>query len=386
MYSVVEVNNENEVNKFLSIVNKIYASDPLYIRPMDKDIIKVFNPAANKFFSNGKAIRWNLYDGDTHIGRVAAFYSESYAFGGGYRVGGMGFFECIENKEAAYQLFDLCIEWLANHNIQIMEGPVNFGERNAFWGLLISTDRQPNYMMNHNPNYYIDFFESYGFQLYFKQYSYYLNYHEAKTGKYYEKSAEVRKNPDFSFAYLDTKKLEKFAEDFRTIYNRAWANKHTGFKEMSKEHCYKLLKSFMPIIVNYMLIFVYYKNEPIGMFFAIPELNEYFKGFNGKLHWFNKLRFLKRKLLKQNNKFFGVVFGVVPEFQGKGVEGSLVSYGNELLKGKGWEEFEMGWLGDFSPKMLHLADSIGAKVSKVHHTYRIMIDKSIPFQRLKALD
>jgi len=386
MYKLIEVNNNLERARFLDIVEDIYKDDNLYLRPLDKDIENIFNPLKNKYYRDGEAIRWNLYDGHKHIGRVAAFYSDSYSFAGNYKVGGMGFFECINDEKAAYFMFDQCVQWLRQKNVQIMEGPVNFGERIAFWGLLVESHTEPRYRMNHHPAYYQSFFESYGFQLYFKQYSYGMEYEAVHTEKYYEKGAQLLKEPQYSFRKLDTDDLETYAGYFCHIYNAAWGKKHPGFKEMSPSDCLKMFMAFKPILVDYMMVYGFYDKEPISLFFAVPELNEYFRGFRGKLNAYNNLRFLYRKWMKNNDKFFGVVFGVVPAFQGQGVEGGTLLYANELLKGKQWKHFEMGWLGDFSPKMLHIAENLGGKVTKIHHTYRYMLDTSIPFERLQSLD
>ncbi|MDZ7777561.1 MAG: hypothetical protein U5L09_19085 [Bacteroidales bacterium] len=34
----------------------------------------------------------------------------------------------------------------------------------------------------------------------------------------------------------------------------------------------------------------------------------------------------------------------------------------------------MNWIGDFNPKMMHVAEQVGGKVLKVHHTYRYLFD------------
>jgi hypothetical protein len=49
--------------------------------------------------------------------------------------GAMGFFECINDKEAAFILFDACKNWLSERGMEAMDGPVNFGDRDRWWGL-----------------------------------------------------------------------------------------------------------------------------------------------------------------------------------------------------------------------------------------------------------
>lgn len=102
------------------------------------------------------------------MGRVASFIDEHTCRMDSYAVGGMGFFECIDDRKAAFMLFDRCREWLEARGMEAMEGPVNFGERNEWWGLLVDGFVQPNYGMPYTHKYYIKFFEEYGFLDYFK--------------------------------------------------------------------------------------------------------------------------------------------------------------------------------------------------------------------------
>ncbi|MDP4588198.1 MAG: hypothetical protein NWS86_08455, partial [Flavobacteriales bacterium] len=79
--------------------------------------------------------------------------------------GGMGFFDCIDNQEAANLLFETCKKWLNEQGAEAMDGPINFGEKDRFWGLLVEnfTDLS-SYALNYNPDYYVRLFENYGFQ------------------------------------------------------------------------------------------------------------------------------------------------------------------------------------------------------------------------------
>ncbi len=121
----------------------------------------------------GEAIRWILKDenGKT-IGRIAAFFDRVRSYVYRQPTGGIGFFEVIENKDAAFTLFDTGKKWLSSHGMEAMDGPVNFGENDNNWGLLVDGFMQQGYGMPYHKKYYRDFFEAYGFRNYYEQYSY----------------------------------------------------------------------------------------------------------------------------------------------------------------------------------------------------------------------
>ena len=110
---------------------------PGYIRPLDKDIDQVFDPKKNKAFRQGEAARWILKDEEGRLlGRIAAFVNKRYkSKGDEFPVGGIGFFDCIHNQDAADQLFDVARHWLLQRGMEAMDGPINFGERDSWWGL-----------------------------------------------------------------------------------------------------------------------------------------------------------------------------------------------------------------------------------------------------------
>jgi len=111
---LVEVTNSNLAKEFLLVNVELNKNNPAYIRPLDKDIVEVFDPKKNKTFRLGEAIRWILKDDDGKLlGRIAAFANKKYKNkGDDVPVGGIGFFDCINDQVAADMLFDVAKHWL----------------------------------------------------------------------------------------------------------------------------------------------------------------------------------------------------------------------------------------------------------------------------------
>ncbi|MCH5683915.1 hypothetical protein LWM68_06355 [Niabella sp. W65] len=170
--NLIEVNTPALARDFIKVNVLINQNDPNYIRPLDKDINEVFDKEKNKTFRSGEAIRWILQDSQGQlIGRIAAFVNRKYKTKGDEGpVGGMGFFDCINNQAAADILLDAAKNWLAERGMTAMDGPINFGERDTWWGLLVKGFEPPLYRMNYNPAYYKDLLENYGFRPFLTRY------------------------------------------------------------------------------------------------------------------------------------------------------------------------------------------------------------------------
>ena len=216
---------------------------------MDKDINDVFDPEKNKAFRFGEAARWILKDNTGKLaGRIAAFTNKKYKNkGDDVPVGGIGFFDCINDQLAADMLFDVAKHWLIQKGMQAMDGPINFGERDRWWGLLVEGFQPPPYCMNYNKSYYRELFETYGFKCFFNQICFGLDPRKEVSQKILDRHAQLAKDPAFSSRYIDKNQLEKFATDFAIVYNKAWAG-HGGLKELKKEQVYSMFKKMKPVM------------------------------------------------------------------------------------------------------------------------------------------
>lgn len=382
---IIPVTDEKDADLFLIMPLSIYKEDPHWIRPLDKDIREVFDKNKNKAFRFGNLQRWVLKDSSGKlIGRIAAFvYSKYKNKGDDIPVGGIGFFECIDDKTAAQLLLDTAKKWLADQGMEAMDGPINFGERDRWWGLLTKGFTEPLYCMNYNPSYYQKLFEDYGFLPFYHQIC--LGMHPKKpfTPKVWERHGAIAADKNFSSAHIKKNDLEKFAQDFTTVYNKAWAG-HGGLKQLNVQQVLIMFKKMKPVMDERIICYAYYKNEPIAIFINIPDINQWFKYLNGKFGLLQKLYFLWLQKFKPNKKFTGVVFGVVPEWQGKGVDAYIIGEAGKIIQ-QGfmpYTEYEMQWIGDFNPKMINIAEGLG-EVYRTRNltTYRYLFDRTKEFKR-----
>jgi hypothetical protein len=265
--------------------------------------------------------------------------------------------------------------------MEAMDGPINFGERDRWWGLQVEGFQQPLYCMNYNPPYYQTLFETYGFKLFFNQYCYSLKVRNRLQDKFHIRHAEVSSNPDYIARHITKKDLVQFAKDFTFVYNKAWAG-HGGLKQMEEKTVIAMFNRMKPVMDEKISWFVYYKNEPIAVWLNIADLNQWFKHLNGKFNTWAKLKFLFLKFFKNNKKFNGLIFGIVPEFQGKGIDAFMIMEGAKVIQEQlHYEDFELQWIGDFNPKMMNIAESLGTTISRKLITYRYHFNREIEFQR-----
>jgi GNAT superfamily N-acetyltransferase len=378
---LLEVKTSADARLFLDVPLTIYKDDPNWIRPLDKDVEEVFDPGKNKTFrAQAEVIRWVLLDdAGKAIGRMAAFVNPKYK--AEQPTGGFGFFECIDDASASAMLFDAGKEWLIARGMEAADGPINFGERDRWWGLQVEGFSPPLYCMNYNRPYYQKLFEAYGFQPYFHQICFSLDPKARLQDKFYVRHKEVAADPKFKAHPIRKSELDRYAGDFAIVYNAAWAG-HGGGKSLEERTVRTMFRKMKPVMDEQIIWFAYYDGKPIAMWVNLPDLNQWFKHLNGKFGILQKLRFLLLKQFGNCDRFVGLVFGVVPEFQGKGIDAYLIVEAAKVVqRDLNYKTYEMQWIGDFNPKMINIAENLGTYRSRKLTTYRYLFDRTKEFQR-----
>ena len=367
---IKEVVNTRDSGEFLDVARQLYKNDNIWVCPLDKDINAVFDPGRNTFHSHGTISRWVLKSDDGKlIGRIAAFINENKAYQFEQPTGGIGFFECINDKDAAELLFDTAQSWLLARGMRAMDGPINFGENDSFWGLLIEGFTTPSYGMNYNHNYYQKLFEDYGFKILYEQISNHLEVNKPFPERFTKIANWVANKAGYSFKHLEAGKLEKYGSDFAEIYNDAWKD-FENFVPLNLENVLETFNKMKIVMDEKLIWFAYINNEPVSVIVMLPDANQMIKNFNGKLGIIQKLQFVYKRW-KGVNRMRAVVMGTKQAFQKHGLESALfIKLKEYVLPLNQYQEVELSWVGDFNNKMLALHEATGATLGKRHATMR----------------
>ncbi|MBE0654716.1 MAG: GNAT family N-acetyltransferase [Bacteroidales bacterium] len=378
-----EVISKREKKAFHDTARIIYSNDPVWVCPLEKEIESIFDPSKNTFFKHGTATRWVLYDsGHKPAGRIAAFIDFNSSAGQDQPTGGIGFFECVNDRDSAFLLFDTAKNWLKEKGMEAMDGPINFGETDKYWGLLVEGFTHPSYEIAYNPPYYQELFEAYGFQTYYKQEGFHLDVKKELPERFLKVADWITRKPDYAFRHFEWKRADLFVKDFVDVYNEAWASFKENFKPMEAAYVKKTLQKAKAIIDEEFIWLAYFKDKPVAIYLMWPDVNLILRHLNGKLSLLAMLKFLYLKKRKTITRARGVLMGVIPSFQGKGVESGIILNIAQTMKQKPhYTEIEFSWGGDFNPKMRKIFIGVGSESVKHYITYRYLFDRTKEFKR-----
>ncbi|MBC7743933.1 MAG: GNAT family N-acetyltransferase [Flavobacterium sp.] len=367
---IIEVKDKQSKKEFLDTARLIYKNDKNWICPLDIDIEAIFNPLKNNFHNHGECIRWIIKSNSGKLlGRIAAFINYKKAFQPEQPTGGIGFYECVNELEVSNVLFNASKNWLKERGMAAMDGPINFGENDSFWGLLVEGFTPPSFGMNYHHPYYKSLFEQFGFQTLYQQITNHLEIDKPFPERFTKIAQWVANKPGYNFKHLTLKNLNQFAKDFVEIYNDGWKD----FENFVPINVQTTLQSFqkMKIILDEKLVwFAYINNEPASFVVILPDANLMIKSLNGKLGIIEKIIFAYNRW-RGVNRMRAVVMGTKQAYQKHGLESALfIKLKEYVLPLNQYKELELSWVGDFNEKMLSLHEATGAVFGKKHLTMR----------------
>ena len=380
---IIRVNNRETRKIFLDTARLLYKDDKVWVCPLDKEIEAIFDKRINPYFKNGEVERWVLIDDNQKpAGRIAAFIDRNLAYSYDQPTGGMGFFECINDKPSAFMLFDIAKSWLKERGMEAMDGPVNFGETDKYWGLLVGGFTHPSFEVPYNHPYYQELFESYGFQVYYKMEGFHLDLTKPIPERFQNIAEWVLRKPGYEFRHFTWKEQVKFTRDFAEVFNEAWASFKIHFEPLKPEYINTVLRKARQIIDEEFIWLAYFEGKPIAIYLMFPDVNQILKHLNGKMDLISMIKFIYLKNRKTMTRAKGLLMGVIPSFQGHGIESAFIlNIRKKLEKKPHYREAEFSWVADFNPKMRKIFVTVGSVPAKNYITYRYLFDREKEFKR-----
>ncbi len=367
---IEEVTSQQDLMTFVRFPWKIYQGDRFWVPPLIKDQLQKLSPK-HPFRSHSEMALFLGYRGEEVVGRIAVIIDHNYTDFHREKTGFFGFFESIQNHEVAEALLSRGRNWLGDHGIEKMIGPMN-PSTNDECGLLVDGfDFSPCLMMPYNPAYYASLLETFGLKKTKDLYAYLLEkstFVDGRLSRVIDKL--VKKEPKLRVRPIELRRLDQELEIVKNIYNHAWS-RNWGFTPLTEAEIDDLAKHLKPLVVSDLVLFGYWEDEPVGFSVSLPDYNEVLKRLNGKLGLLGLLKFFY--FSKKVKTIRIMLLGVKQAFQKRGVEGLL--YYETFKKGieKGYLKGECSWILEDNMLMQRGIEAMGGKRYKTYRVYETNI-------------
>ena len=376
-YRFEKITDKRGVNNFHNFQHSLYENSPHWIPPFRFEIEKIFDPKQNSFFKTGECERYLMYDPtDRIVARFALMNQPERDEVLEPKMGGIGFLELINNQEVMDKVIQFASDWHKQRGYNAFRGPINFGENDNFWGLLVENfQEEPIYGMHYHHSYYKDLVEASGAKKLDDHWSYRRDFDQPLPERLVTITNRIEERLNVDIRPVDFSNPEKDAEAIREIYNRAWSDqdivdREHEFTELTRETVMEMVDQMKRIVINDSVLIASIDGVPASFVVSIPDLNQVSRKTGGRMHWWQIPRLL---LLKRHaRRLRTLVFGTLPEYRKKGLEALCFIRGIQMTKAAcpSLEYLEGAWVSEKNWLMQRSLEALGCYHHKTHRTYR----------------
>jgi GNAT superfamily N-acetyltransferase len=368
MIKIIQVKDKKGLKKFIDIQWLLYKRDPYWVPPLKGDLLKTILGKDNPLFEQGEHAFFIAYLDGKPAARICVGINSALNEKKNLKEGYISLFESANNKEVAFAIFDKAVAWLKERGINTIKGPLSPTNGDDYKGLLVQGFDGPPVLMNsYNPEYYVNFFNEYGFQKHLDLYAY---YHDINSSVSIEKNRKLvefaMKRYNFQVDTIDLNNLAREAKDAKEIMEIAMPEDWEELAPPTLEEVKAEIARLKQLADKDIVIFARSEGKPIGFLIALPDYNQVLKKLNGSLFPFGFLKFLWYRRKITGLRIFGMF--VIPEFRKKAVSGAMLYKCYENAIKRGYKYGEGSTIGETNHAMRNDIEKTGGLL---YRTYRL---------------
>ena len=371
-FEVIYLTEKKEIKKFINFPYHHYRGSRYWVAPLLMEQKKLVDTEKNPFFRNAEIALFLLKRDGVIVGRIAAIIDHRYNDFHNTRTGFFGFYECEDHQESSDRLFHAVETWLKEKGMEKVLGPSKPGMMDEIGILVEGFDRYPAILMPYNEPYYDKLIVNSGYHAEMDL----LNYLVTQDNVDRERANRAfdivkRRLPGIKIRKIRLKDIHEEVKIVREIYNSAWRD-NWGFIPLSDEEFSALAEDLKTIVDDDFAHIAEIDGKPVGFSIAFPDINQILKKMNGRLLPFGIFTLLWNR--KRINKIRTALMGIVPEYQGRGIDVLLHREAIENGLKKGVNSSEVGWIVESNVNMLRVAEKIGGVLDKRYRMYDKILD------------
>lgn len=373
----VSLGNKREVEQFINVPWDIgMTKEPNWVPPLKDDYRKQLDPKKSVFLAHGELQAWTAFKDGKPVGRISAQLDFDYdkTWPDEPKTAFFGFFECIDDRDVAQALFQRAEAWAREKGRARLRGPFTLDSKGEV-GVLIEGFERPSMIGTTWNRPYVDpLIQACGYPK-VKDFFGWLYTADTPMDALTKKVADkTRALPDVKIRCMDIKEIRREAGIIKDIYNEAWRQNwnFTPFTDLELEVIASEYKLFIDTNITYV---AEVEGKPAAMLFAIPDINELIRDFNGELmkNPINLVKLLWRLKFKRPRRVRLIMLGVHHDYRASRKYGALaaVLYEEISVRGKaaGYEAGELSWTLEDNDQINRGIERMGGKIYRKWRVY-----------------
>ena len=286
--------------------------------------------------------------------------------------GQFGFLEAENDPEIFKALFAAAESWLRDNGMKKVQGPFSFSINDESGLLVDGFNTPPNMLMGHAREFYEKHVKANGYKKAKDLLAYIRKFDDPLPSDVERRYEWATKSGDIEFRALNKSQIKTEIQTIMSIFNDAWS-KNWNYVPFTEAELQMLATNLRLLVDKNSVQIAYYKGQSAAFIVAMPNINEWFAGLNGKLLPRGLPRLIGKLITKKASSFRIPLMGIRQEFQ-DGPIGAALSYGlikkiHEFHGPRGVKEIEMSWILEDNERIKKLIESIGGRVYKTYRIY-----------------
>ncbi|SNB60637.1 hypothetical protein SAMN07250955_10210 [Arboricoccus pini] len=360
------------IRRFVTAPDLVYEDDPTYVHPLVFERMEHLDAKKNPFLKGIEIAYWLAHRDGRPVGRISAQINARHLERYQDSTGQFGFFECMDDPEAAAALLKVAEDWLRAKGMRRVKGPFNPTINDEVGLLVKGLETPPMMMMGHGRAWYPKLVEGQGYQKVQDLLAYHFNVQApwpAAAQRIIDRSAKLE---TLHIRPLDMKRFDEEIRLVCDIFNDAWAN-NWGFIPFGEDEAAYLAKSIKMLVDARHFAIGEIDGVPAAMVVTIPNVNEAAFDLKGHLLPFGWAKLLWRLKVKGVKSSRMPLMGVRQAYQhtAKGAALALGVIGavKDYHKGRGVEWAELSWILESNRAMNDLIVLVGGVPYKTYRIY-----------------
>jgi len=352
----------------MDLIWRLYKGDPNWVPPLRMNQEELVGFRRHPFYENAKCRPFLVYKDGEVAGRIVGIVNHAHNQRYQEKRGFFGFFDCIDDQQAANHLFKAAALYLRGEGMTDVRGPCNPSLNYEIGTLVEGFDTPPTFMMTYNWPYYDKLITNFGFAKTQDLYAYdgHIDMLDTLDPKLKFVIEEVKRRFNVKLRPASTRNFGSEIALFLNIYNQALQSTW-GFVPLSDAECKAIGFSLKFLIDPRVTSIIEVDGKPVGIGLGLPDYNPLIKKIDGRLFPFGFLTLLmgRRKLTRIRM----ISTNVIPEYQRWGL--GLVALERMLpdcLK-MGIKEAEFSWVLESNHLSRGSLERAGTRRTKTYRLY-----------------
>ncbi len=373
---IVKAANRKQLLNFIKFPWIVYKNDKNWIPPLIKSQIEKLDSRNGVFFQQGEAEAFMAIRDGQIVGTVVPWMNHRSNVFNNEKTAGFGYFELLDDFEVCKQLLDTACHWARQRGAQLIRGPLYFSPQDSPGVLVKGFDIAPVPMVGHTPRYYATLLEKYGFEKHRDAYAYKIDLTMFKNNinnlppKLLRVAAGIQQRYNIKIRHL---KMEDWDNELKAglhIFNQALGYQREGVP-MDEAEFNKLASDLKPIVDPKLVFFATVNEQPVGLYVAIPNVNQVLQHVNGRLFPFGwlKLAMASKYITMISTK----ILGVLEDYRNKGVDALFyLKIAEEAIKRKHeWIDYSL--VAEENQMANRIVQRFGGTIYKICRTYKMSL-------------